>query len=246
MSRAKKTSAAFALAISLPLSVAAYNNATSKELPQLLDFPIAEIQKIILSDGETSELSEFIDTEAKLIDAYAAPKSRLRIDPRIRGVKDSNTYLIDVTKVKDGDTFAVTYKSGFCGWFPCPSSKGDIRVWGLDSGETKSGKGQSNADCPAERLAGKRAKEFAASELLEAEIVYAYNLRSDPYNNRWVASIAYKSTVEAPLKYFHIEALQLLMPSGKNVFAHYNPSANKTLHRGGKSGFAKRKIWCDQ
>lgn len=245
MSQVKKMSAALVLATSIPVSVAIYN-ITSKDFPHLLDFPVADIQRVLMAEGPTPELSEFISTEGKLIAAYAAPKSRLRIDPRIRGVKDNNTYLIDVTGIKDGDTFAVTYQSGFCGWFPCPNSKGDIRVWGLDSGETKSGKGQSNADCPAEREAGKRAKEFAEAELLEAEIVYAYNLRSDPYNNRWVASIAYQSTVEAPLKYFHLEALQLLMPSGNNVFAHYNPSANKTLKRGGKSGFAKRKIWCDK
>lgn len=211
---------------------------------QLRDYPVETVEAIA-PDARTAELNHFIETQRSLKDAWNDPKSRLRVDPRERGIKSPGPYRVIVDRVKDGDTIEVTYASGYCGWLPCRGSKSDIRIWGIDSGETRSGSGQSNADCGGERTAGEAAKAFAKHELVEGEpLVYAYNLRADPYANRWVATIAYQEDRKAPFKFFHIEALQLVTPDGKNVFAHYNPIANQVLKRGGKSGFDKRKIWC--
>lgn len=216
-----------------------------------VDYPVHEIDHIAVP-ARSDELKHFIATQSSLEAIWNDPESRLRVDPRLRGIESEGPYRVRVDRIKDGDTVEVTWLSGVCGWLPCPDAKSDIRIWGLDSGETKSGSGQSNADCVAERRAGEAAKAFAKRELLDRKnaenapepIVYAYNLRADPYANRWVASLAYRDNAAAPLRYFHIEALQFRNADGSNVFAHYNPIANQVLKRGGKTGFGKRKIWC--
>lgn len=214
------------------------------QITGLADYPTAVIDEI-RPEHRSPELVRFIEGQRDMADAFNDPASRLRVDPRRRGIKTAGPYRVKVSKVKDGDTIEVVYLSGLCGWFPCPGSKGDIRIWALDSGETKRGAGQSNADCDDELAAGERAKAFAAERLLNAAEVYAFNLRPDPYANRWVATIAYRTAEGDPLSFFHIDALQAEMPDGRNVFAWYDPIANQVLREGGATGFGKRKIWCD-
>ena len=213
--------------------------------PQLLDdYPKNLIEHIA---KPTPELSRFIDAQSRLEKAWTQPGGRLRVDPRIRGIKSTQGYLVTVTKAKDGDTISVVFHTGECGWLPCSGSKGDIRIWAIDSGETRLGKSQSHAGCENEISAGRIAKKFAETELIGAHEVWAYNLRDDPYAHRWVASIMYRPKKGELVKYFHVEALQYLQPTVRgNIYAFYDPVANKVLKSGGKTGFGKRKIWCDQ
>ena len=216
----------------------------SPDASLIVDYPQLQIEQIA---EPSAELQRFISTQAELKRAWEVPGSRLRIDPRLKGIKSPKAYEVEVTDIKDGDTISVVYKSGWCGWFPCSGSKGAIRIWAIDSGETKAGKGQSRASCDNEISAGIIAKGFTQKELSSALVIWAYNLRADPYSNRWVASLMYQNSSGGPMKYFHVEALQYHSAKVRgDVFAFYDPSANKVLNRGGNTGFKKRKIWCEQ
>jgi endonuclease YncB( thermonuclease family) len=187
----------------------------------------------------TPEMKLFIADQAALEKLAAGTR-----DSRLNGVRADalGPFDVKVLGVKDGDTVEVRFIAGPCGKNPCAGSIVSIRVRYIDSGETQAGEGQSNAQCDTELKSGAAAKAFAEA-LKSAVAVQVYHYGPDPYNNRGVASIRYKTQMSKPWLYYQIEALQMTNKDGSNVFAYYDPKANERL-RDGDEAFEKRKIWC--
>jgi endonuclease YncB( thermonuclease family) len=195
-------------------------------LPQIVSSPTPEMQLYV--------------ADQKALEALASGSR----DSRLNGIsRDAlGPFDVEVLNAKDGDTVEVRFVNGPCGKNPCAGSIVGIRIRHVDSGETQEGEGQSNAQCKLELVSGKAAKAFAES-LKKAVAVQVYHYGPDPYNNRGVASIRYKTMMSKPWVYYQIEALQMLNADGSNVFAYYDPKANERLRDGDKA-FEKRKIWC--